>query len=130
MSKEAKKILGIDWGEKRIGVAIGDSETRTATPLQVVSNIDDLIDIIKREDIEIVVVGMPKKLDDKESISSKNTLNFIEKLEEKLEIPIETVDERLTSKAVDSLDGDKKNKAPRDAMAAMLILQTYIDRLD
>jgi RNase H-fold protein (predicted Holliday junction resolvase) len=56
-------------------------------------------------------------------------LEFQKKLEEKTSIEIELLDERLSSKAADALPGDKKNKASRDALAAMLILQDYLDRL-
>jgi len=124
------KYLGVDWGEKRIGLAFGDSETKIATPYKVINNIEDLFDVIKKEEIDVVVIGLPKKLDNKNSISSENALDFINKLKNKSGVLIEVVDERLTSKAADALIGGKKTKADRDATAAMLILQTYLDRLN
>jgi len=129
MTQEVKKVLGIDWGEKRIGLATADTETKIATPLKVVNNIKEVFEIAKEEEVDKIIIGLPIKMDQKKSKSSREAGNFIKELRLNLDIPIETIDERLTSKAVDALVGDKKTKASRDAMAAMLILQTYLDRL-
>lgn len=122
------KYLGIDWGEKRIGLALGDSETKIATPFKVVGGIDEIIKIIKDEDINTAVVGVPLKMGGGEKISDE-FIRFIDLLKEKISIPIYKVDERLSSKAADALAGGKKVKAERDAIAAMLILQSYLDKL-
>lgn len=122
------KYLGIDWGEKRIGLSVGDSETKLATPLKIVSSIEEVIGIIEEEEIDILVVGLPVKMDEKQSSSSVGAMEFIDKLKSLSDVLIDTVDERLTSRAADALEGDKKTKADRDATAAMLILQTYLDR--
>jgi len=120
--------LGIDWGEKRIGLALGDDEIRVATPFKVVGSFDDVYRVVKEEKIDEIVIGEPIKM----SGSNKNFLsdyeNFVKELKEKLEIKLNFVDERLTSKAADALVGDKKTKASRDSIAAMLILQSFLDR--
>ena len=129
MNNEEKKYLGIDWGEKRIGLALGDSEIKLATPYKIVNGIDEIIKIIKEEKIDVVVIGKPLKMQNEKLKMQDEFLDFLVLLKKRLDIPIETVDERLSSKAVDALPGDKKTKAGRDAVAAMLILQNYLDRI-
>ena len=125
--KKNKKYLGIDWGKVRIGLAIGYSETKMAMPFKVVKNINDIINIIRDEEINIVVIGEPRKMQNKNLKMDNEFLKFINLLEDKINIPIKKIDERLSSLAADALEGNKKTKASRDALAAMLILQTYLD---
>lgn len=130
MNKNQKNIkyLGLDWGEKRIGLALGDAETKLATPFGVVSNPQGVLDIIKAEGVETVIVGCPYNISDSNFPLSKKYEEFVKYLKDKLDIPVETIDERLSSKAADSLLGGRfKNK--RDAVAAMLILQSYFDKI-
>lgn len=128
--KLGKKYLGIDWGEKRIGLAVGDSEARIATPLMVVENIKGVLQVVDDEKIDIVIVGKPLSIaDHKLQITNEKYNKFIKDLKDKTNLQIELIDERLSSKAVDALIGDKKIKAQRDAVAAMLILQLYLDKL-
>lgn len=122
------KYLGLDWGGKRIGLALGDAETKLAIPFGVVSNLQGVLDIIKTEEIEAVVLGCPYNISDSNIPLSKKYEEFISFLRGKINIPLEIVDERLSSKAADSLLGGRvKNK--RDAVAAMLILQSYFDKV-
>lgn len=123
------KYLGIDWGEKRIGLALGDNETCIASPFKVVSGMDEVLEIIKNERIDTVVIGVPFKMSGAGNKISKNFLEFLDLLKNEAKIPVETIDERLTSKAADALAGDKKTKASRDAVAAMVLLQNYLDSL-
>lgn len=123
-----EKYLGIDWGEKRIGLALADSETKLATPFLVVGTIEEILKIVKEEEIDLMVVGAPKKMSNSELRMSNDFLEFINLLKKKVKVPVVETDERLSSQAVDSLVGDKKTKAPKDAVAAMLILQSYLDR--
>ena len=127
MVHEIKKYLGIDWGGVRIGLALGDSEAKLATPFKVVSSINDIKQAIKEEDVDAVVVGKPVKMSGDEKLSDEFN-EFVNALKSKIRIPVELVDERLSSKAADALIGGKKTKAPRDAIAAMLILQSYFDK--
>ena len=121
-----KKYLGIDYGEKRIGLALGDSEIKIATPFRVVNNISEIEQAIEEENIDIAILGKPVKMSGDEKLSDEFN-KFVDALKSKLRISIELVDERLSSKAADALAGGKKTKAPRDAVAAMLILQSYFD---
>ena len=118
--------LGIDWGEKRIGLAIGDSHTRLALPLSTVSSLSELYSIIEKEEISYIVLGSPKKMSG-EAASGKKWQDFTRQVEEKSGVPVVMQDERLSSKAVDALIGQKKDKVARDEMAAALILQAYFD---
>jgi putative Holliday junction resolvase len=127
-NNETKKYLGIDWGLSRIGLALGDDETNMAIPFKIVSNVRDILKIIKEEEIDIIVLGEPIKMSGANDLDD-NFLKFKNKFEKNINIPLKYIDERLTSKAADALSGDKKNKASRDALAAMLILQSYFDKL-
>lgn len=122
------KYLGIDWGEKRIGLSLGDSELKIASPFKVVSGLNELVDIIKKEEIDEIIIGDPIKMSGRESDRAEFD-EFVGNLKKKTSLSIELIDERLTSKAADSLPGDKKTKSERDAIAAMLILQTYLDKI-
>jgi len=123
-----KKYLGIDYGRKRIGLALGDSEIKIATPFKIVNNIEEIIKIIKNEEINELIIGQPLKMRGRNLKMDNDFLEFLEILKEKVAIPIKLIDERLSSKAADALSGDKRTKAPRDTLAAMLILQTYFDK--
>ena len=129
MANEIKKYLGIDWGTKRIGLALGDSETKISTPFKVVNDLMQVIKIIKEEDIDEIIIGDPLSMGNNKGEMSNKVNNFIVDLETEINIPIIKIDERLSSQGADGLVGDKKTKASRDAMAAMLILQTYLDKI-
>ena len=120
-----KRYLGIDWGEKRIGLALGDSENKLATPFKVAENISDLVKIIKEEKVDALVIGLPKKMSGDKTINPKFT-NFLKILKEKIEIEIFLIDERLSSVQADTLK-NKKIGQQRDSVSAMIILQNYFD---
>jgi len=126
--KNIKMYLGVDWGEVRIGLSIADSEVKIATPLKTVKNINELIKIIRDENIDKIIIGKPFNISDLSFETSDLFKNFVKILKCNINIPIEFIDERLSSKAADALEGDKKNKASRDEISAMLILQQYLDR--
>ncbi len=123
------RYLGIDWGEKRIGLSLGDSETRIATPFKTVNNIKEILTFIKAEEIAEIVLGKPLSIANRQFPMSEQFENFYNKLKETVKIPINLVDERFTSKEADSLSGGRKIKTRRDQVAAMLILQAYFDKL-
>ncbi|OGF38744.1 type I methionyl aminopeptidase [Candidatus Falkowbacteria bacterium RIFOXYD2_FULL_34_120] len=126
--KNKEKYLGIDWGEKRIGLAIGERGSNMAIPFDVVGDINSLMKVIKNENINRLIIGNPIKMSGEKNTTKEFEI-FIKKLKSILDIPMEFVDERLTSKEADALIGDKRTKAPRDSIAAMLILQQYLDRI-
>jgi len=120
------KYLGIDWGEKRIGLATADAETNLALPFKTVSNLEEVLEIIKQDEIDIVVIGSPKKMSG-QAADNPLWLNFVKQLEAKSNRPLKFLDERLSSLAADALAGESKEKAERDEIAATLILQDYLD---
>ena len=128
------RILGIDFGDVRIGLALGDSETRLASPLDVlvVKNeeqvIRDLLDLIQQERIEKVVIGIPHSLRDRaRSEQAKHTMDFAEKLRE-AGIDVVEEDETMTSKLAAHQATEAGLKGKRDDLAAAAILQSYLDK--
>lgn len=120
-----KKYLGVDWGERRIGLALGDSENKIATPFKVVESLSALVEVIEKEKIDVIVLGLPKKMNGDQDLNPKFT-SFFELLKAKVKTEIVLFDERLTSVQADTLKV-KKIKQERDAISAMLILQNYFD---
>lgn len=128
MSEEFKKYLAIDWGEVRIGLAMGDSETKIATPFGIAKDVNEILKVISEEEIDEVVIGEPLSMKNSKLINKEDFSSFLNELKNKTKISITLIDERLSSKAADALIGEKKDKAERDAIAAMIILQDYFDR--
>ncbi|MCU0679853.1 MAG: Holliday junction resolvase RuvX [Planctomycetes bacterium] len=116
-------ILGIDWGEKHIGLALGESETKIASPFKAVSTIKELLVVIKEEGIEVLVLGEPKKMQEHNRVDARFT-DFLNKLKIETNLPIHLVDERLSSHEANKLIRGEKDHS----VAAMIILQRYLDR--
>jgi putative holliday junction resolvase len=122
-----KIYLGIDWGEKRIGLALADGETRLATPFATVESFSALAKTIAEENPDVLVVGKPIKMRGEADGVDPRFQEFADKLKKEFAgLKIEFFDERLTSKAADALPGGKL-KAGRDEVAAMILLQNYLD---
>ncbi|MFA5109446.1 MAG: Holliday junction resolvase RuvX [Patescibacteria group bacterium] len=121
-----KKYLGVDWGEKRIGLATADSEVSLALPLKTVGSLAEVLNVIKEEETDIIVLGSPKKMSG-EAADNPLWLDFVKQLRELSGKRVELVDERLSSLAADALAGEEAEKAGRDEIAATLILQDYLD---
>ena len=125
-----QNFLGIDHGAKKIGLATGNDEIFLATPLKVLRRkgneelMRDLKITIEEHQINGIVLGMPLGLDGGDTEETEKVRVFLSLLEKELTISVETVDERLTTKATSKLDV----KGDDDAVSAMLILQTYLDR--
>lgn len=135
-----KRIVGIDYGMARIGIALSDPNKIIASPIETIQNqkkidatLQTLIELLNQYDIEEIVVGVPYKLNGKNSLSTDETLHFIEELRKKLPYPIKTWDERLTTVQVEramkenALSRKKRTKVI-DAACATLILQNYLDQ--
>jgi len=129
------KILGIDLGKKRIGIALGDTEDKIAvglpTMLQNRNIFDELKIIVDQNNIKKIIIGLPKTLSGKLGEQGVYTQKWVKDLSLHLDIATEFEDERLSSKmARDGLVsiGKKLSKENIDQAAAVLILQSYIDR--
>ncbi len=132
------RIMAIDFGLKRTGIAVTDPLQIIATGLQTVESsqlLNFLSDYFKKEGVECIVVGDPKNLDNTPSEISKEVEMLVEALEEKFpEKKIKKVDERFTSRMAQQVINhsglkkkDRRNKSLIDKISAVLILQTYLD---
>jgi len=129
-------LLGIDYGAKKVGLAMGDYATKIAFPFKVIKNkgIKDLVETIKKiieqENIEFVIIGKPRTLQGKENVS-KNLQNLFDEIKKITAVDWE--DERYTTKLAEILAKDIPARGVRikdmdDKLAAMIILQSYLDR--
>ncbi|WP_343330285.1 Holliday junction resolvase RuvX [Polaribacter staleyi] len=131
------RILAIDFGKKRTGIAVTDELQIIASGLTTV-NTDDLIPFLKeyisKNKVELFVVGKPKQMNNTDSESETLILPFLQKLEKQIpKIPLLRIDERFTSKMAfqTMIDGglnkkQRRNKALVDEISATIILQSYL----
>jgi putative Holliday junction resolvase len=131
--------MGLDVGEKTIGVAVSDELGIVATPLTTImrtasikADLRQVEQLIQIEDISTVVVGLPIMLDGEEAVQAGKVREFAERLARRLRIPLEMWDERLsTVEAHRALreTGAKREKRKRvvDAVAAAIILRSYLN---
>ena len=133
------KILGLDVGTKRIGVAISDALLMFAQPNKVILRksdevaIDEIVLTCEQNDISEIVVGLPKNMNGSIGPQAENCLEFGKLLENTLNLPVVFEDERLTSFQAEKLLAMQnkkytKNKSMVDVTAAALILQQNLDR--
>ena len=130
------RYLAIDYGGKRTGLAICDASETISSPLEVLATAGDLVDritaIVKREEIEGVVIGLPLNMDGSEGEAVKKVREFGDQLEERVDVPIEYHDERLSSfdaesRFIGSELTRKKKKKRLDAVAAAAILEAFLE---
>ena len=133
-----KRILGIDYGSKRIGIAVSDPLGIIAQGVSVVANSSTMINEIKKlvheYSAEMIVVGMPLNLKGEKGIKAEEVEKFITQIEKELQIEVVRFDERFTSKmahqTLRDMEVKKKKRQAKgtiDRMAAALILQGYLD---
>ncbi len=131
-------ILGLDVGEKRIGVALADGPL--AIPLTVIdragegADLERVLALAQEHGAERIVVGLPRSMDGSIGRQAERVLAFSKGLSQHTDIPVDTWDERLSTVAAERLLLDTgmkrgKRKEKRDAMAATIILQAYLDRI-
>jgi putative holliday junction resolvase len=131
------RILCIDYGKKRTGIAVTDPLQIIATGLTTVDS-HELISFLKKyfqqEEVELIVIGNPKNLDDSDTHATPLVKEIIKKLEKEFpKIPIKKVDERFTSKMAKQAmiemgmkKKDRRNKRTVDEIAATIMLQEYM----
>lgn len=131
------RILGLDIGTKRIGVAITDELGIIAQPLETVdaTNIQRIMDLIEEYKVGELVVGLPLNMDGSQGPKAKEVIALVDSLKKKLSIPVKMWDERLTTIEVERhlISADvsrKKRKKSIDKLAAQLILRSYLDSKD
>lgn len=132
------RVLAIDLGEKRIGLAISDALGITAQGLETVmhankkATLEALSAVCKEYAVSKVVIGLPVNMDGSFGPKAKEVLAWVPLLEEKLGISVKTWDERLTSRQADRLMIEqglsrRRQKEKSDQLAATLILQSYLE---
>jgi putative Holliday junction resolvase len=131
--------MGLDVGEKRIGVALSDPLGIIASALTVVERKTDeaalkqIIELARENEVERIVVGLPRSLDGSLGKQAQSVQHFIELLKGHIQLPTVTWDERLSTVAAErallevGMKRDKRKKR-RDSLAASFILQNYLDR--
>ncbi|MEC7810611.1 MAG: Holliday junction resolvase RuvX [Actinomycetota bacterium] len=133
------RALGIDLGEKRIGIAVSDSNGKVATPIQVLvrskstkQDHNKINELVNEWEAEIVVVGMPYSLNGSKGSAARLVEKEVEKLSDFISVPVTIHDERLTTvMAAKELDvqglNSKKQRGVIDQVAASVILQSWLD---
>lgn len=132
------RILAIDYGKKRTGIAVTD-------PMQIIANglttvpthtlMDFLMNYVQKEQVERIIIGHPKQMNNEDSENMKNIVPFMNQLKKKMpQMPVELVDERFTSVLAHQamLTGglkkkDRQNKVLVDEISATIILQSYME---
>ncbi|TDF97694.1 Holliday junction resolvase RuvX [Paenibacillus piri] len=133
-----KRLMGLDYGDKTIGIALSDELGWTAQGLEVIRrttaerDLGRLRDIIAQYKVEELVVGLPKNMNNTIGPRGEKCMEFARYLQETLEMPVHMWDERLTTVSAQRtlIEADvsrKKRKQVIDKMAAALILQNYMD---
>jgi putative Holliday junction resolvase len=123
------KVLALDYGSARTGVAVSDPTGTLARPLEVVENastpagLQHLAELAEREGVEQIVVGLPVTLRGERGAQAEETEAFVSALRTVTEVPIESFDERFTTKLAEA----QPSEAPSDAVAAAHLLSTYLE---
>ena len=120
-------MLAVDHGEARAGVAVSDPSGTIATPLGLVAppDADEVARIAAERGAERVVVGLPVSLDGSEGDQAAAARAFSDELAEAVDVPVETYDERLTTRMADA-SARSGARAPADALAAAHLLESYL----
>ncbi|MFC4100033.1 Holliday junction resolvase RuvX [Paenibacillus xanthanilyticus] len=132
------RVMGIDYGDRNIGIAVSDAFGWTAQPVKVVQKrrddgeLDEIAALTKEHEVSEIVVGLPKNMNGTVGPRGEICIAFAQSLQQKLNLPVHLWDERLTTVAAERtlIEADvsrKKRKLVVDKMAATLILQNYLD---
>lgn len=131
------RFLGVDLGDKRIGLAISDAEEQLAGPLKVIFRtagvIEEILKIIISEGVEMVVIGLPLNMDGSTGEEGKKAQRFAQELKERAGISVELWDERLSTFEAERIlrEAGKKGAKLKEALdktAAAVILQDFLDQ--
>lgn len=132
------RILSLDIGDKRIGVAMSDPSGFLASPLVTIertsdaSAIQEIVSLINQHEVGEIVVGIPISMSGRRGLQVRLTLDFVELLAQQTNLPVKQVDERLSSVQAERImkesgSSPSRDKARIDAVAAAVMLQSYLD---
>lgn len=122
------KVLALDYGSARTGVAVSDPTGTVARPLEVIERaasedgIARLVELAREEDVERIVVGLPITLRGEHGAQAQETDRFVELLRAAVDLPVESFDERFTTKLAEA----GETRAEQDAVAAAHLLSSYL----
>ena len=136
------RIIGLDYGTKTVGVALSDALGITAQPVETITRKEEnklrktyarIEAIIEENDVEKIVVGLPKNMNNTIGPKGELSLSFKKKLEDRLDIPVYLQDERLTTREAEAVlisNNTRRNNRKKviDSLAATIILQSYLDK--
>ena len=135
---EAGRILGLDLGDVRIGVAISDSERHLAVPMGTVhtgapADLKAIAKLVREHEVTLVVVGHPLKMSGAPGARARHAEEFVAALRQALPVPVVLQDERLSTVEADRAlrdagAGGRDRRRAVDRSAAAVILQSYLDR--
>ena len=132
------RIMAVDHGEKRIGLALSDPTATIASPLQVIKHTTRLMDaaqvanLASENDVELIIVGQSFDEEGNPNLAGRRAANFADVLKEQTNLPIELVDESFSTNdaqrtVIEMGVSRKKRKGHHDALAAVMILRSYIE---
>jgi putative Holliday junction resolvase len=128
------KVLALDYGSARTGVAVSDPTGAVARPLETVEaagsdkGLAHLVELARREGVDRIVVGLPVTLRGERGRQARETERFLEALRQATDVPIETFDERFTTRLAQAAAG-RGTRADEDSLAAAHLLTTYLEWL-
>lgn len=127
------RIVAVDIGEKRIGVAVADDRALVAVPVGAVDAGADIAEtvakIVREQRADLLVVGLPVSLTGALGPQGQRVMALVEELSARLPVPVETWDERLSTVEAERRLGPGHPRERRDALAAAIVLQAYLDSL-
>ncbi len=130
------RTMGLDIGDRRIGVALSDPQGILASPITIIESrdkdttINAILDIVEKNDVSKIIVGLPVSMDGTIGLQAEKVKSFTETLRLKIGVPIEYRDERLSTvsaRRIKSSSTKNNKKLHHDAIAAAVILQGYLD---
>jgi len=138
LDHKALTLLGFDFGEKRIGIAVGQTLTGSVTPLTTLSTVKHKPDwagieaLIREWQPDRLIVGLPLHMDGSEQDMTQRAKRFGNQLKGRYNLPVEWVDERLSSREAETMlqewGNKRSDKKDIDKLAAALILQSWLDQ--
>jgi putative Holliday junction resolvase len=124
--RAARTVLAFDFGLKRIGVAVGEPELRTAHPLPAIGQFSQIEKLVEQWRPAALVVGRPTSAQGEAHAMTRQAEDFARRLERRFKLPVARIDERFSSVEAESrLRGTRARKGEIDSVAAQLILEQY-----
>jgi len=123
------RILAIDYGEKRLGIALSDETKTIAQPKPHIeaSKREEIIELVKELDVEKILIGFPVNLKGEETRSARRVRLFVDWIEKNINLPVELIDERFSTKEVQKEIGKSSRGRERiDSLVAARMLERYL----